>query len=186
MADDKGKEFMAEISESPASETAQRINQILNEQRQQAAGYQNNQHQHFAQEIQCICDLAREQRMTTEQQIQSTLNQASTNLMDSRRLESIFNSAQQLQQAARMGFSNLQANAKQYSQILEQMEKQCHEQQVATDMQVVQAMQQAISAMAQAQSALLQSHSIAKIFDSITRCGDVLAQIEQADTTLPQ
>ncbi|TYP53264.1 exonuclease SbcC [Thermosediminibacter litoriperuensis] len=186
MPDDKGRTFMTEVDKRLETETAQRINQVFNEQRLQPDTYQNNQHKQFAQDIQCICDLAREQHMTTEQQIQSTLNQASTNIMDSRRLESIFNAAQQLQQAARMGFSNLQVNAKQYRQTLEQMEKQCHEQQVATDMQVVQAMQQAISAMAQAQSALLQSQAIGKIFDSITRCGDVLAQIEQANTALPQ
>ena len=36
---------------------------------------------------------ARQQQMSSEQQIQTTLNQASTNLMDSERLEALYNSA---------------------------------------------------------------------------------------------
>ncbi|KXG76657.1 hypothetical protein AN618_15500 [Fervidicola ferrireducens] len=140
----------------------------------------------FFQDLQSIADTVREQQMSTEQQIKSSLSQVSTNMMDSRRLENILNSAQQLEQLVKMGFSNIQANAPQFRQTLDNMEKQCHEQQVAMDMQVIQAMQQAISALARAQNALLQSQAINKVFDTITRCDDVLSQIEKTSTVLPQ
>ncbi|MDN5332028.1 MAG: hypothetical protein PWP45_1253 [Tepidanaerobacteraceae bacterium] len=138
------------------------------------------------QDLRCIADTIREQQMSTEQQIKSSLSQVSTNVMDSRRLENILNNAQQLEQLVKMGFSNIQANSSQFRQTLDSMEKQCHEQQVAADMQVIQAMQQAISALARAQNALLQSQAINKVFDTITRCDDVLSQIEKASTVLPQ
>jgi ribosomal protein L17 len=180
----KADKTMSEISERLGTETVNQIQEIVNQQRgQNNIQYQNAQHQQFAKEVESLVNSAREQQMASEQQIQSTLNQASTSLMDARRLENLYSSAQQLQQAAQLGISNLQMNAKQYRQTIEQMEKQCHEQQVAMDMQVVQSMQQAISAMAQAQSALLQSQAINKMFDSITKCQDSLIQIEQMSKT---
>lgn len=180
----KADKTMSEISERLGTETVNQIQEIVNQQRgQNNIQYQNAQHQQFAKEVECLVNSAREQQMASEQQIQSTLNQASTSLMDARRLENLYSGAQQLQQAAQLGISNLQMNVKQYRQTIEQMEKQCHEQQVAMDMQVVQSMQQAISAMAQAQSALLQSQAINKMFDSITKCQDSLMQIEQMSKT---
>lgn len=143
-------------------------------------------HNQFFQDIQNIADVVRDQHISTEQQIKSSLSQASCNMMDSRRLENILNSAKQLEQLAKMGFSNMQANAPQFKNILESMEKQCHEQQVAMDMQVIQAMQQAISALAKAQNALLQSQAIDKVFETITKCDDALSQIEKASTSITQ
>lgn len=176
----KQDKTMSEISERLGTETVNQIQDIVNQQRQQnTIQYQNAQHKQFSTSVESLVNSAREQQMASEQQIQSTLNQASTSLMDARRLENLFNSAQQLQQAAQLGISNLQMNAKQYKQTIDQMEKDCHEQQVAMDMQVIQSMQQAVSALAQAQNAILQSQTINKMFDSITKCEDSLTQIEQ-------
>ncbi|MCR4430825.1 MAG: exonuclease SbcC [Tepidanaerobacteraceae bacterium] len=178
----KQDKTMSEISERLGTETVNQIQDIVNQQRRQnAVQYQNDQHKQFSTNIECLVNAAREQQMASEQQIQSTLNQASTSLMDARRLESLYNSAQQLQQGAQMGISNLQMNAKQYIKTIEQMEKDCHEQQVSTDMQAIQSMQQAVSALAQAQNAILQSQAINKMFDSITKCEDSLTQIEQME-----
>jgi ribosomal protein L17 len=178
---DKG---MSEISESLGTDTVNKIQEIVGDkQRLQNIQYQNPEHQQFSQEVNCLVNSAREQQMSSQQQLQSTLNQASTNLIDSGRLETLYNSAQQLQQAAQLGISNLQINVQQYKQMIEQMEKDCHQQQVATDMQVVQALQQTISSMAQAQNSLLQSQAVDKMFDSITKCQDSLAQIEQMGQT---
>ncbi|MCG0275730.1 MAG: exonuclease SbcC [Thermosediminibacteraceae bacterium] len=144
-----------------------------------------DQYKQFEQDVRSISDIVKEQHLATEQQIKNSMSQASTNLMDSRRLESILKSAQQLEQLVKMGFSNLKANSKQFRQTLFQMEKQCHEQQLSIDLQVIQAMQEAVSALAKAQSALLQSQAINKVFDSIARCEDMLSQIENS-TTVPQ
>jgi ribosomal protein L17 len=180
----KSDKAMSEISESLGTETVNKIQEIVGEkERLQSIQYQNPQHQQFSQEVNCLVNSAREQQMSSQQQLQSTLNQASTNLIDSGRLETLYNSAQLLQQAAQLGISNLQINIKQYKQMIEQMEKDCHQQQVATDMQAVQALQQAISSMAQAQNGLLQSQAVDKMFDSITKCQDSLAQIEQMGQT---
>ena len=162
------------------TETVNQIQQIANEkQRQQSVQYQNTQHQQFSQEIDCLVNTARKEQMSSEQQIQTTLNQASINLIDSDRLQAIYNNAQQLQQAAQLGISNLQINIQQYKQMIEQMEKDCHQQLVATDMQVIQSLQQAVSSMAEAQNKLLQSQTVNKIFDSIIKCQDSLMQVEQ-------
>ncbi|MDI3481190.1 MAG: hypothetical protein PWQ97_845 [Tepidanaerobacteraceae bacterium] len=176
----KQDKAMSEISERLGTETVNQIQDIVNQQRQQnPKQYQNDQHKQFSINIECLVNSAREQHMASEQQIQSTLNQASTSLMDACRLENLYSAAQQLQQGAQLGISNLQMNVKQYMQSIEQMEKDCHEQQVSTDMQAIQAMQQAVSALAQAQNAILQSQAINKMFYSITKCEDSLTQIEQ-------
>jgi hypothetical protein len=183
----KDDKTMSEVSEQLSTDSAKYIEQIINEQKlSKNMQYQNEQHKQFYQDIECLTNAAREQQLSSEQQIQSTLNQASTCLADSKRLENLFNNAQQLQQAAQLGLQNLQMNAAQYKAIIEQMEKECYEQQVASDMQVVQSMQQAISSMAQAQNSLIQSQSINKIFDSITTCEGSLNQIEQLNNTTPQ
>lgn len=176
----KSDKVMSEISERLGTDTVKQIQEIAGEkQRLQDVQYQNTQHEQFSQEVNCLVNAAREQQMSSEQQIQSTLNQASTNLIDSDRLQTLYNNAQQLQQAAQLGISNLQINIAQYKQMIEQMEKDCHQQQVATDMQVVQSLQQAVSSMAQAQNSLLQSQAVDKMFDSITKCQGSLAQVEQ-------
>ncbi len=176
----KADKAMSELSERLGTETVNQIQQIANEkQRQQSVQYQNTQHQQFSQEIDCLVNTARKEQMSSEQQIQTTLNQASINLIDSDRLQSIYNNAQQLQQAAQLGISNLQINIQQYKQMIEQMEKDCHQQLVATDMQVIQSLQQAVSSMAEAQNKLLQSQTVNKIFDSIIKCQDSLMQVEQ-------
>ncbi|HHY71366.1 MAG TPA: exonuclease SbcC [Thermoanaerobacterales bacterium] len=180
----KSDKVMSEISESLGTDTVNQIQELAGEkQRLQNIQYQNIQHQQFSQEVDCLVNSAREQQMSSQQQLQSTLNQASTNLIDSGRLETLYNTAQQLQQAAQLGISNLQINIEQYKQMIEQMEKDCHQQQVATDMQAVQALQQSISSMAQAQNSLLQSQAVDKMFDSITKCQNGLAQIEQMGQT---
>ncbi|HHV17424.1 MAG TPA: exonuclease SbcC [Thermoanaerobacterales bacterium] len=180
----KSDKAMSEISESIGTDTINKIQEIVSEkQQQQSIQYQNPQHQQFSQEVNRLVNSAREQQMSSQQQLQSTLNQASTNLIDSGRLETLFNSAQQLQQAAQLGISNLQINMEKYKQMIEQMEKDCHQQQVATDMQVVQALQQAISSMAQAQNSLLQSQAVDQMFDTVTKCQDNLSQIEQMGQT---
>jgi len=133
----------------------------------------------FLQEIQSIAQLAREQQLSVSQQIQNNLNQSTTYTSDAKRLENLYNLASQLQQIAMQGISNLQANAANYRQIIDSMEKECVEELISQDLQVIQAMQQAISALSQAQSALLQSNSINKMFDHISKCEDTLNQIER-------
>lgn len=142
-----------------------------------------DKNEQFAKEVDCLVNAAREQQINSDDQIQNTLNQASTNFIDSKRLENLFSSAQQLQQAAELGISNLQMNIQQHRQTIQQMEKECHQQQVATDIQVVSSMQKAIAAMAQAQNSLIQSQSVNQMFDSITKCQDYLAQIEDVSTS---
>ena len=141
----------------------------------------NSLHDEFSNEVNRIVEFTREQQMTSSEEIQENLSVATSNISDAKRLKDLFSNAEKLQQAAKLGISNLQVNIKKYKQIIEKMEKECHHQQVATDMQVVSAMQKAISAMAQAQNALMQSQSVDKIFDSITKCQDSLSQIEKKD-----
>jgi ribosomal protein L17 len=179
---------MSEMSQRLGAETAKQIQDIVNQQGLMGnMQYQNEQHRQFSNNAECLVNAARQQQMSSEQQIQATLNQASTNLMDSKRLETLYNSAQQLLQSAQLGISSLQLNISQHKQIIEQMEKECHEQQVATDVQAIQAMQQAISSMAQAQNSILQSQAVSKMFNSITKCEDNLTQIEKMgqQTTTP-
>ncbi|WP_213974601.1 exonuclease SbcC [Tepidanaerobacter acetatoxydans] len=176
----KSDKVMNEISQELGTNTVNRIQEIADEtQRLKNTQYQNPQHKQISQEINCLANSARGQQMSSQQQLQSTLNQASTNLIDSARLETLYGNAQKLQQAAQLGISNLQINIEQYKTMIEQMEKDCHQQQVATDTQVVQSLHQAISSMAQAQNSLLQSQAVDKMFDSITKCQASLAQIEQ-------
>nr|PZN03026.1 MAG: exonuclease SbcC [Bacillota bacterium] len=132
----------------------------------------------FSQDLQSITDSVIEQQMSVEQQIKNSLAEASTNAISSRRLENILKGAQNLEQFAKMGLSSIKANTNQLRQTLDDMEKQCHEQQVAIDLQAIQAMQQAISALAKAQSALLQSQAIDKVFGTIMKCSDTLSKIE--------
>lgn len=180
----KADKRMSEISEDLATDTVNKLHELIGEkQQQQNIQYQDPVQQQLTQEISCLLDSVREQQLSSQNQLQSTLNQASTNLIDSKRLETIYSSAQQLQQAAQLGISNLQLNIKQYKSMIEKMEKDCHEQQVATDIEVIQALQQAISSMAQAQNSLLQSQAVDKMYDSITKCQDNLKQIEQLDNT---
>jgi len=142
--------------------------------------------QQLIQNIQNVGEIAREQQFSISQQIQSNLNQSSTFITDSKRLENLYNLASQLQQAAMQGISELKANANNYRQIIETMEKECFEELISQDMQVIQAMQQAISALAQAQNALLQSNSISKMFDFISKCENTFTQIENGNTDLNQ
>jgi len=139
---------------------------------------EKNLEENLSNDLKYLLEQIRSQQMNTDQQVQETLNQASTNLMDSKRLSNLYNDLQQLQQAAMLGIANLTTNMEQYQSTLQQMEKNCHTQQVATDMQIVSAMQQAISSMAKAQSSMLQSQSIDKLYDSITQCRDSLKQIQ--------
>lgn len=132
----------------------------------------------FSKEINHIKAYTVEQQMSSGEEIQENLSNANNNISDANRLKELFSSAEELQQAANLGLANLQINMEQYKQIVKNMQKKCHQQQVATDMQVISAMQKAILAMAQAQNALIQSQSVDKIFDSITKCQDSLTQIE--------
>lgn len=176
----KQEKTMSEISERLGAGAANQIQDIVNQQhKQNNIQYQNAQHQQFVGRVECLVNTACEQQMASEQQIRSTLNKASTGLMDARKLENIYNNSEQLLQAAKLGISNLQMNVRQYRQTIEQMGKDCYEAQVAMDMQVIQSMEQAVSALAQAQNAILRSQSINKMFDSITKCEDSLTQIEQ-------
>jgi hypothetical protein len=186
----KGKtdKTMGEISDRLGMGTGKQIQDMAKQQGLMGnMQHQNEQHRQFSNNVECLLNSARQQQMSSEQQIQATLNQASTNLMDSKRLETLYNGSQELLQAAQLGMSNLQLNLIRHKQIIEQMEKECHEQQVATDMQAIQAMQQAISSMAQAQNSMLQSQDISKMYDSITKCQDNLTQIEKMgqQTTKP-
>lgn len=179
----KADKSMSEISANLGTDTVNKLHDIIDKKQQQNIQYQNPEHQQFSQEINNLLNCAREQQMSSQKQLQSALNQASTNLMDSNRLETLYKSAQQLQQAAQLGISNLQLNIEQYKSMTEKMEKDCHQQQVAIDLQVIQALQQAISCMAYAQNSLLQSQAVDKMYDSITKCQDNLAQIAQLENT---
>ncbi|HHY43097.1 MAG TPA: exonuclease SbcC [Thermoanaerobacterales bacterium] len=180
---DKVHKSMSEISESLGTDTVNKFHEIIDESKQQKIKYQNPIHEEFSQEINCLLDSAREQQISSQKELQAILNQAATNLMDSNRLETLYSCAQQLQQAAQLGISNLQLNIQQYKDMIEKMEKDCHKQQVAVDLQVIQALQQAVSCMAQAQNSLLKSQAVDKIFDSITKCQDSLKQIEKLENT---
>jgi hypothetical protein len=105
------------------------------------------------------------------------LNQASTILMDSERLQNLYDDAIKLQKAAQMGISNLQANAGDYFKIIDNMENLCHKQQIAMDLQIFQAMQQAVMALAQAQNTLLSSQTINEMYDILSSCRDNLTKI---------
>jgi len=175
---------ISEISENLGTETATRLQEIIGEmQQQQKAQYQNPIQQQFIQEINCLLDCLREQQLSFQNQLQASLNQASTNLIDSNRLETILNNAKQLMQAAQLGIANLQLNINEYKNLIDKMEKDCHQQQVATDLQAVQALQQAVASMAQAQKCLLQSQAVDKMYESISKCLDSLSQIERLQST---
>lgn len=177
---DKSNENLSEVSESLTSDTIDKIQQIANEQNNKnEIQFENQEHQQFSDVVQDLLNSVIEEQMSSEQQVQSTLNQANTNLSDISRLDNIYNSVQQLKQATQLGISNLQTNMQQHRQIIEDMQRQCHKQQVSVDMQVIQALQQAVSAMTQAQNSMFQSQSVDKIFDSIITCQDYLKQIEQ-------
>ncbi|MCG1011291.1 exonuclease SbcC [Tepidanaerobacter sp. GT38] len=181
--DNNTDKSMSEISKNLSTDTVNKFHEIIGERQQQNSQHQNPVQQQFFQEINCLLNSAREQQMSSQKELQTILNQASTNLIDSNRLETLYNSAKQLQQAAQLGIANLKLNIQQYKSMIDKMEKDCHEQQVSTDLQVIQALQQAISCMAQAQNSLLQSQAVDKIYDSITKCQDNLAQIEKLDDT---
>lgn len=183
MSEDKNEKTLSELSNSLSQDTANQIQEIVSEQ-QNANNTQSQtpEQQDFSDEIKCLVNSTRKQQMSSEQQIQDNLNQASINLADSERLSNIYQSSQQLMQAAQMGIANLSINIDQYTEMIEQMEKDCHTQQVATDMQVISSMQQAISSMAQAQNSLLQSQAVDKMYDSIEKCGDSLNAIDSNNT----
>jgi len=114
----KADKRMSEISENLATDTVNKLHELIGEkQQQQNIQYQDPVQQQLTQEISCLLDSVREQQLSSQNQLQSTLNQASTNLIDSKRLETIYSSAQQLQQAAQLGISNLQLNIRQYKRI---------------------------------------------------------------------
>jgi Zn-dependent M32 family carboxypeptidase len=183
---EKGKrdKSMAEISENLGTDTANKLQEIIGEmQRGQKSPYRDPMQQQFIEEVNCLLNSVRQQQLSSQSQLQASLNQAASNLTDSNRFDTILDSVKELLQAAQLGISNLQINMKQYKSIIDKMERDCHQQQVTTDLQVVQALQQAISSMAQAQNSLLQSQAVDKMYDSITKCQDKLAQIEALQST---
>lgn len=177
----KSDKTMTEISGTLSTDALTQFQEIAqNRQSPQSPAAQNTDHQGFLNQSQCLVDSVREQHMTSDYEIQNTLNQASTTLLDSQRLSKLYTDAKELHQAAMLGLSNLQTNMPEYKQTLEQMVQDCHTQQVATDMQVIGALQQSISAMATAQNCLLQSQAVDKIFKDINKCESSLKQIEKA------
>lgn len=176
----KADERINKTSERLWSNATKQIQETSKKQVKGNNNFRSEQHRQFSTYVESLVNAAQQQQMSSEQQIRKTLNNASTSLMDSKRLESLYNNAQQLLQSAQLGFSNLQVNMAEHKQLIEQMEKECHEQQVATDIQAIQAMQQAISSMAQAQSYILQSQAVSKMFNSINQCERHLAEIEKS------
>lgn len=174
----ENEKTLTELSNNLSEDTANQIQEIVAEQQSsENMQYQTPEEQDFSEEIKSLVNSSRQQQMSSDQQIQDTLNQASINLIDSQRLSKIYQSSQNLMQAAQMGIANLTINMDKYTQMLEQMEKDCHTQQVATDMQVISSLQKAISSMAEAQNSLLQSQAVEKMYDSIKKCTDSLNKI---------
>lgn len=180
----KSDKTMTEISNTLGTQALNQFQEISQEHQNLGnLQFQNQDHLAFLNQVECLVNTTREQQMSSDQQVQSTLNQASTNLIDSKRLANLYSDAKKLQQAAMLGISHLQMNMPQYQQTLEQMEQKCHQQQVATDMQVVQALQQAICAMATAQNSLLQSQAIDQVFTDINQCETNLKYIAKTNET---
>lgn len=102
--------------------------------------------------------LVRAQQMETEQQLQSTLNQASGAIADAQSLDVIAGLVQGLGERLEAGQS-LQKNEAQILQVLEKLKSKIGETQSTTDMQVARSLQQAVSSLAQAQAAMFQSQS---------------------------
>jgi len=143
----------------------------------------NSLYDKFIQEVNCIIEQAKNQQFSINNEVQNTLSEASDNINDFKGIDGLFSQAEQLQEAANLGISNLILNVEQYKKIMGQMEKECHQQQVATDMQVICAMQKAIAAMVKAQNSLMQSNTVDKIFDAITKCQNSIDQIVNSDSS---
>jgi|GEM_PF-4909439 len=122
-----------------------------------------------------IVDTARRQKLTSEQNTQSTLNQASTSLADRQRLNRIFARLSAIQQglAGQVLTPNL---AQTYLSQVDQVEGELRQQIRETDTQVAQGLQQAVAALAQAQSAMLDAQTYAQLEQLVGNLKESLSQ----------
>lgn len=111
----------------------------------------------FSQSISKLQVSIRQQQMASEQQLQSTLSQASTYAADSQSIDNIYALAQQLQQIIAQGSTAILNNAPKVKEIITQLSSLIQEQGSKIDTQVAISLIQAVSSMAQAQLGTYQS-----------------------------
>lgn len=89
---EKGKrdKSMAEISENLGTDTANKLQEIIGEmQRGQKSPYRDPMQQQFIEEVNCLLNSVRQQQLSSQSQLQASLNQATSNLTDSNRFDTI-------------------------------------------------------------------------------------------------
>jgi len=122
-----------------------------------------------------IIDTARRQKLTSEQNTQSTLNQASTSLADRQRLNRIFTRLSEIQQGLAgqiLTPTLVQTYLSQVDQVQGVLRQQIRE----TDTQVAQGLQQAVAALAQAQSAMLDAQTYTQLEQLVGNLKESLSQ----------
>ena len=127
---------MSEVSEQLSTDSAKYIEQIINEQKlSKNMQYQNEQHKTILPGYRMSYKYSSRTtavfRTTNSKHIKSSINLPLLILNAWR----IFSTMHNASGRRVLGLQNLQMNAAQYKAIIEQMEKECYEQQVASDMQ---------------------------------------------------
>jgi len=130
----------------------------------------------FKQTISKVQEGIRQQQMSSEQQLQNTLNQASTTIADSQRIEQIFDLVQKIERQLRDGTEAVTRNPGQFKKQIEQLDNQVSTQQTKIDSQMAQALNQAVSSLAQAQTYMFQSQAFSQLSQQISQCKQILDQ----------
>lgn len=179
MDKNKNKRDMEELSSELERDAVNNLQQAAAQTQNQPRNWQTttNQYEKLLSMINKMAEDTRQQRMQSEQTIQSSINQAVTALNDVQTLEQIYKACQQMQQNSSQGAMAVQNNISQFRQIINSLQAKAHQQLTQFDNSTIQSLQQAISSMAQAQASMLQSQAACKIFQTATQFEEFIEQI---------
>lgn len=128
----------------------------------------------LTQTIGQIQNSLRSQQLTTETQLQTTLSQSATGIVDAQAFNQLQQLGGQLAQAAQTGPEVLRSNSQQLMQVIQQLQSTLAEQMTRSGDMVAQALNQAVTSMAGAQAAMFRTQALTQINEQIKQCNESL------------
>lgn len=132
----------------------------------------------FRQAATGIQNAVRQQQLSTEQQLQSTLSDASTYITQAQKLEAISGLVQQVANMLQQAPESVRTNPGQYKQLLGQLQTLIAERRSTANLEVAQALSAAVANLSLAQTHMFSGYTMVELGEMLRRSQEILKQFE--------
>jgi len=132
----------------------------------------------FQQTATSIQNAVRQQQLSTEQQLQSTLSDASTYITHAHKLETISDLVQHIANMLQQAPESVRTNPGQYKQLLSELQSNIAERRSNANMEVAQALSAAVANLSLAQTHMFSGYTMVELDEMIKRSQEILKQFE--------